>query len=140
MNQTTSPIAQSPPALRVFLVEDSPVVRHLIIDNLAQIPGIAWAGFSDAETDALDQLLAQSCDVLIVDIELKKGNGMSLLRKLSQVNVHARSLKIIFSNNVCDANRRAGRQYGVRHFLDKSCDLPQLRALLEQRGMQSMRT
>jgi DNA-binding NarL/FixJ family response regulator len=133
MNTTRSlPSKSSPPALRIFLVEDSAAVRNLIVENLAQIPGIAWAGFSDTESDALEQLLTQSCDVLIVDIELKQGNGMSLLRKLSQAHAHAQSLKVVFSNNICDAYRRSGQQYGVRHFLDKSYELPQLRVLLEQ--------
>lgn len=133
MNTTRSLLPKSSqPALRIFLVEDSAAVRNLIVENLAQIPGIVWAGFSDTESDALEQLLTQSCDVLIVDIELKQGNGMSLLRKLSQAHAHAQSLKVVFSNNVCDAYRRSGQQYGVRHFLDKSYELPQLCALLEQ--------
>jgi DNA-binding NarL/FixJ family response regulator len=70
--------------------------------------------------------------VLIVDIELKQGNSMSLLRKLSQAHAHAQNLKVVFSNNICDACRRSVQQYGVLHFLDKSYELPQLRALLEQ--------
>ncbi|MES2536094.1 MAG: response regulator [Pseudomonadota bacterium] len=118
------------PALRIFLVEDAAEVRRLIVECLDEIPGIIWAGFSDTESDALDQLLTLECDVMIVDIELKAGNGMSLLRKLAQSHAQSASVKIIFSNNVCDAYRRAGQQYGVQHFLDKSNELPQLRALL----------
>lgn len=119
-----------PSALRIFLVEDSAEVRRLIVESLEDIPGIVWVGFSDSESDALDQLLTLACDVLIVDIELKVGNGMSLLRKLAKANAQSDSVKIIFSNNVCDAYRRAGQQYGVQHFLDKSNELPQLQALL----------
>jgi DNA-binding NarL/FixJ family response regulator len=126
------------PALRVFLVEDSGAVRDLIVAELDSIPGIAWAGFSDSESDALEQLAGRPCDVLIVDIELRQGNGMSLLRKLARIESHAKNLKIIFSNNVCDAYRRAGAQYGVHHFFDKSFDLPKLRALLEGIGAASL--
>jgi DNA-binding NarL/FixJ family response regulator len=121
-------------ALRIFLVEDSGVVRDLIVAELADLPGISWAGFSDSENDALAQLQAQPCDVLIIDIELRQGNGMSLLRKLAREDGYTESLKIVFSNNVCDAYRRAGVQYGVQHFFDKSFDLPKLRALLERMG------
>ena len=125
-------------ALRVFLVEDSSAVRDLIVSELCAIPGIALAGCADSESDALQQLLGLHCDVLIVDIELKEGNGMSLLRKLRDADAHADDLKIIFSNNICDAYRRAGARYGVHHYFDKSFDLPQLRALLEPLGAGAM--
>jgi DNA-binding NarL/FixJ family response regulator len=122
----------SPTAIRVFLVEDSSAVRELIVQSLDE-PGIAWAGFSDSESDALEQLLEQHCDVLIVDIELRQGNGMSLLRKLAEQRCKAADMKIVFSNNICDAYRRAGAQYGVEHFLDKTHDMAQLCSLLQQR-------
>ena len=37
------------PAIRIFLVEDSPDVRDLLIENLQEIPGIDYAGFSETE-------------------------------------------------------------------------------------------
>lgn len=123
---------RSATAIRIFLVEDSSDVRELIVESLDQ-PDIAWAGFSDSEADALEQLRDQHCDVLIVDIELRQGNGISLLRKLFEKRCHAADLKIVFSNNICEDYRRVGEQYGVQHFLDKTFDMPQLRSLLQQR-------
>lgn len=128
------PLSCSASALRIFLVEDAPAVRAMIASELCSLPGIALAGCSDSENDALQQLLELPCDVLIIDIELKQGNGMSLLRKLRAANVHADALKIIFSNNICDAYRRAGERYGVRHFFDKSFDFPSLCTLLGALG------
>lgn len=133
MGETRCLLARpSIPMMRVFLVEDVQAMRDLIISQLADIPGLYWAGFSDSEEDALIQLQAQPCDVLIVDIELRQGNGMSMLRKLYQANTHAGDLKIVFSNNVCEAYRLAGRRYGVQHFFDKSFQLVELHALLEK--------
>jgi DNA-binding NarL/FixJ family response regulator len=93
--------------------------------------GITWSGFSDSENDAIEQLSHSENDILIIDIELKQGNGMNLLRRLMQSNMHTGCVKIIFSNNVCDAYRRAGKKYGVHYFFDKSFDLPELHALLK---------
>ena len=118
--------------LRVFLVEDVPAVRDLIVSSLADVGGITWSGFADSENDAIEQLKHSKNNILIVDIELKQGNGMSLLRRLMQTDTNAGSVKIIFSNNVCDAYRRAGAQYGVQYFFDKSFELPELQALLRQ--------
>lgn len=121
--------------LRVFLVEDSLDVRELIIENLSMIPGLTIAGVSESENDALDQLGSLKCDVLIVDIQLKKGNGISLLRQISEQSKVANNMfKIICSNNASEVFRRAGQQYGVRHFFDKTSEFPQLFALLKDLG------
>ncbi|MFC3111378.1 response regulator [Undibacterium arcticum] len=122
------------PPLRVFLVEDSADVRALLAEDLAQIPGLALTGFADTENDALQQLRRQAWDILILDIQLSQGNGIHLLRKLSEDDKLADKLKIIFSNHVGNAYRRISEQYGVRYFFDKSSDFLQLHCLLEQFG------
>jgi response regulator of citrate/malate metabolism len=120
--------------LRIFLVEDSAAVRNFIIENVADIDGIFLMGFSDTENGALEKLHGQMCDVLILDIELKQGNGMSLLRTLLKNDLQPDMLKIIFSNNVSDVYRRIGEQYGAHFFFDKASDFLQLRSLLEKLG------
>ncbi|SFB04617.1 Response regulator receiver domain-containing protein [Collimonas sp. OK607] len=136
MNHTTTPATASASVapLRIFLVEDSVAVRDLMIDTLKEIPGVIFAGFAEEEADALKKIDAESFDVLILDIELKQGNGMSLLRTLAESHKPLNSLKIIFSNNVSNAFRRAGEQYGVRFFFDKSSEFTKLRDLLAALG------
>lgn len=128
------PSTSNPPAsrrLRMFLVEDSPTVRELLIQNLTNIPGIELAGVAEAEDDALDQLSRASCDILILDIRLKQGNGMSLLRTLASRPIPGAGVKIVFTNNASDTYRRAGEQYGVGFFFDKSTDFLQLRSVVQ---------
>ncbi|MFC7286566.1 response regulator [Herminiimonas glaciei] len=117
--------------LRIFLVEDSLDVRELMIENLAMIPGVVVTGVSESEGDALNQLNASPCDVLIVDIQLKKGNGINLLRQISEKTKISNTLKIICSNNATEVFRRVGRQYGVNHFFDKTSEFPQLFELVK---------
>ena len=124
----------NPAAIRIFLVEDSPEVRDLLIENLEEIPGIDYAGFSETENDALNRLNQDNYDVLILDIQLKQGNGMSLLQSLSRASVQANALKIIFSNNVSNAYRQVGSKLGVEYFFDKSSEFLQLRQFLEHLG------
>ena len=123
--------------LRVFLVEDSPAVRDFIVENVSGIEGVLFAGCSDTEHDALQKLRGLACDVLILDIELKQGNGMSLLRSLFNNRVQPGILKIVFSNHVNGVYRRIGEQYGVHFFFDKTTEFLRLRALLEQLGAAS---
>jgi DNA-binding NarL/FixJ family response regulator len=128
----TLPNLMAARTLRLFLVEDSPAIRDLLVENLTNIPGIELAGVAEGEDDALNQLSRQGYDVLILDIGLKQGNGMSLLRTLAGLPEHGDRVKIIFSNNVSDTYRRAGEQYGVGFFFDKSSDFLQLRALVQK--------
>ena len=118
--------------MRVFLVEDSAAGRDLIVENLSDIPGLLFTGFADTEADALTGLNLDSYEVVIFDIELKRGNGISLLRSLTAAGLLRDSLKIIFINNVSTTYRRVGQQYGVQYFFDKSSELPELRALLQR--------
>lgn len=132
-NRTSTSHDETSP-LRVFIVEDSAAVRDFIAEILEEIHGVFLSGFSDTEEDALDHLRDHGCDVLILDIQLKQGNGMSLLRALAREGVQPDLLKIIFSNNVSGAYRRIGQQYGVQFFFDKASQFLELRSLLERLG------
>lgn len=118
--------------LRVFLVEDSLEIRDLMVENMAMIDGLTVAGMAESEDEALAQLQALSFDILIVDIQLKKGNGINLLRNIADDQKFSGTLKIICSNNASEVFRRVGRQYGVNHFYDKTSEFPQLFALLKE--------
>ncbi|CAN5371641.1 response regulator transcription factor [soil metagenome] len=122
-------------AVRIFLVEDSAAIRDLIIEDLATIPGICLIGFAETEDEALQQLGATKCDVLILDIQLRQGNGINLLRTLSADPVHRDSLKVVLSNHASPTYRRICEQYGVRFFFDKTSEFPQLHLLLGRLGV-----
>jgi len=119
--------------LRIFLVEDSADVRDLIVEGLGEIPGVELAGYSETEEDAVDHLAHENYDVLILDIQLRQGNGMHLLQTLARSGARRREeLKIVFSNHVSSAYRRVGQQYGVQFFFDKSSEFAKLRTLIER--------
>jgi response regulator of citrate/malate metabolism len=118
--------------LRVFLVEDSKDVRDFIITDVANIHGLQLIGFAETENDAIKQLGERECDVLILDIELKHGNGINLLRTITQYGLLPDMLKIIFSNNISGMYRRIGTQFGVQFFFDKTTEFMQLRDLLQK--------
>lgn len=125
--------------LRIFLVEDSQDVRELIVESLAEIDRVRLAGFAESEDEALRHLQQHSYDVLILDIQLKQGNGMSLLQSLARSNTRRQSeVKVVFSNHVSALYRRIGQQSGVAHFFDKSSELPLLCDLLEKLAREKM--
>ena len=126
------PSGASSPAfpLRVFVVEDFAPVRDLIVESLAEIPGLEFAGFAESEESALDWLSSHRCDVLILDLQLRQGNGLGVLKALTAVESAAKPVKIIYSNHVGANIRRLAAQFGASYFFDKTLDTRQLRNLL----------
>ena len=121
-----APAGQLP--LRVFLVEDFPPVRELIVENIEEIAGLELAGMAEGEQEALDWLSKNSCDVLILDLELRQGNGLGVLKALEPANG---IVKIVYSNHVSPNIRGLAERFGASHFFDKTLDTPKLRGLLE---------
>jgi DNA-binding NarL/FixJ family response regulator len=73
-----------PPPARVFLVDDEPIVRRGLRVLLSVKPGLAVCGEADTEHDALEGILALQPDLAIVDLSLRLGDGVALIKQLHQ--------------------------------------------------------
>ena len=69
--------------IRVFLVDDHPIVRHGFAQLLAAEPDIAVCGQAADARAALDAL-ASAPDVLVVDVSLGSTSGIDLIRELKE--------------------------------------------------------
>ena len=79
-------LQDNPPLpIRVFLVDDEPTVRRGLRLLLEVKPGLAVCGEADNEHDALEQMLAQRPDLAVVDLTLKHGEGLALIKQLRQL-------------------------------------------------------
>ena len=68
--------------LRVMLVEDHPLVRAAIANTLS-VSGIEVVAQAGNAEDALQILLTQRPDVILVDIDLPTMNGIQLVREIA---------------------------------------------------------
>ena len=116
--------------LRVFLVEDLPVVRNRVIESLGEIDAVQVAGFAEGEESALSWLRSNHCDVLILDLELQQGNGLGVLKALA--SAVSAPIKIVYTNHASPTIRRVAVHFGASFVLDKTLDTPKLRPLLEE--------
>lgn len=107
------------------------MVRNRVIESLQEIDGVEVAGFAEGEESALSWLHSHACDVLIVDLQLRQGNGLAILQSLASDDAGRKPLKIVYSNHVGANMRRLAAQFGATHFFDKTLDTPKLRLLLE---------
>ncbi|TXT46348.1 MAG: two-component system chemotaxis family response regulator CheB [Limisphaerales bacterium] len=70
--------------IRVLVVDDSALVRKLVTDALQRDPGIEVVGTACDPYVARDKLLELNPDVLTLDIEMPRLDGLSFLKILQQ--------------------------------------------------------
>ncbi len=68
--------------IRVLIVEDSIVFRELLVQNLSKDPAIEVVATAKDPFEARDAILAHKPDVMTLDVELPRMNGIEFLRKL----------------------------------------------------------
>ncbi len=68
--------------IRVLIVDDSAIVRKLLTEALAGEPDIEVVGAAPDPYIARDKILALSPDVVTLDIEMPRMDGLTFLRKL----------------------------------------------------------
>ncbi|MCY7389409.1 MAG: response regulator transcription factor [Burkholderiales bacterium] len=118
------------PVLRVYLVEDSPHVRDLLLDFL-NIPGeMQIVGDADTEAGAVAAILADPVDAVIVDLKLREGSGMAVIEKLRRADLNPQPKIIVFTNHPFPEIRKRAMQLGADYFFDKSADYDSMRTTL----------
>ncbi|MDE2120021.1 MAG: response regulator, partial [Betaproteobacteria bacterium] len=83
MNSPSAPATGS--RLRVFIVDDSAVVRQVLQAVLARDPGIEVVGVAPDPLFALQRMERDGWpDVLVLDVEMPRMDGITFLRKIMQ--------------------------------------------------------
>jgi DNA-binding NarL/FixJ family response regulator len=110
--------ANSP--VRVFIVEDSPLIRKRIMDNLHSIGGFIVVGFAESEDDAVAAITETEPDVVVTDIRLKEGNGIEVVRQVRQASLASPPKIYVLSNYASPEYRHECELVGADAFFDKS--------------------
>ena len=114
--------------MRIFLVEDSALLRGRLEAMLAAIPGIRTVGHASGAKDAISGILAARPDAVVLDIHLAEGNGFDVLRGL-RAAAFAPAIYVL-TNYPLDGYRQTAERLGARGFFDKSNEIDQLRDAL----------
>ena len=121
--------------LTVYIVEDSFPVRERLIEAVADVPNARVVGQADAITEALEGVQQVQPRVLIVDVQLRRGSGIRLLKKLRATGTALPELVIVVTNYPTDDYRKASQDCGANHFFDKASEFDKVRDVLLQHGM-----
>lgn len=112
--------------LNIYIVEDSPVIREDLIATLEELVPVCVIGTAEDEASALSWLSepGRRVDLVIVDIFLKAGSGLGVLRAARALSRHFRL--VVLSNYATPDIRRSCLALGADRVFDKSTEIDAL--------------
>ena len=112
-------------SLPTVLVEDSLTIRESLIPALAELAGVEVIAIAERASDGIAALQEHSDTwrLAVVDIFLKEGNGLEVLRAVRRRGVHQHVL--VLSNYATPDIRRRALAAGADAVFDKSTELDQ---------------
>jgi two-component system response regulator DevR len=119
-------------ALRVFLVEDSEMVRTRLERMLDAIPGVRTVGHAGGALEAIRSIHAAHPDVVLLDLSLAQGSGFDVLGGLRDL---APAPEIyVLSSFAGGPYRDLALRLGADDCFDKTSDFERVRDLVAQRA------
>ena len=112
--------------IKTYIVEDNPVIRESLIVTLEELAPVKVVGTSVDEFTAVQWLTQPSnhADLVIVDIFLKAGSGLGVLRAMS--GLAQRQRLVVLSNYATADIRRKCLELGADRVFDKSNEIDAL--------------
>jgi DNA-binding NarL/FixJ family response regulator len=124
MNSSADLTATSP--LRVFLVEDSAVIRERLAETISSLENVEVVGHAETEAVAISALQAEPCDVVVLDLQLREGHGFNVLKALRSKRNPRRIVVLILTNHATPQYRARSIALGADYFFDKSREYDRL--------------
>lgn len=114
--------------LRVVIVEDSERILTHLAEELSAIDNLCIAGTAATEAEAVKLLGRRHWDLAILDLQLKDGNGLRVLKAVREQLADAGTIAV-FTNYAFPQYRKRSLELGADYFFDKSRELPRLVSL-----------
>ena len=123
MTENPSPMHR----LKTYIVEDSPLIRENLIATLEELGPLQVVGTAEDEAGAVAWIehSGSEVDLVIVDIFLKSGSGLGVLRAAQGLPDRDCKL-VVLSNYATQDMRRKCLALGADKVFDKSHDIDAL--------------
>jgi DNA-binding NarL/FixJ family response regulator len=115
-----------PPLIKVFVVEDSPVIRVALSQRLEDDRRFTVVGYAATADEAIAGLEKGLPDVVIIDLHLKQGTGYDVLTYLLRIRAPTDLKAIVMTNYASGAHRRRALELGASDFFDKSMQFEEM--------------
>ncbi len=112
--------------LKVYLVEDSAVIRASLIAALEELAPVVVSATAEDEQSAVLWMADAShqCDLAIIDIQLRAGSGLGVISASQKLPM--RPKMVVLSNYATTDMRHTCLALGANRVFDKSNDIDAL--------------
>ena len=116
--------------MKVFIADDSEILRKHLTNLLTEIPGVEIVGYGEDTESAISGIDAQKPDVVILDIRMPGAGGIYVLKTVRQ---NCPDLRIIvFTDYPYPQYRKKCLEEGTDYFFDKSSESEKLIELVRK--------
>jgi DNA-binding NarL/FixJ family response regulator len=116
----------------IFVVEDSLLVRERLLEMLDSLPDAQVVGVATRADEAIQDILADHPDIVLLDVRLEQGSGFDVLRAVHEmapeVDVY------MLSSFASDPYRQLALRLGARDCFDKTTEFGRVRETLAARA------
>jgi DNA-binding NarL/FixJ family response regulator len=122
----------APAMIRVYLVEDSDILRDRVIESITEPGRIEVVGYTDSEAQAIREIRDFRPDVAIIDIQLRQGNGINVLQQIPRLGLPSLPKRIVLTNYALPEYLSKCVELGADFFFDKSTEFHRIHDVLQQ--------
>ena len=116
--------------IKVFIVDDSAVVRKIFSEELSKYPDMEVVGVAPDPYVARDKIVHLKPDVVTLDIEMPRMDGFDLLRNIRADKRLGNLPVIMITSRTADKHRNYAIEIGATEYLGKPYDEDQLLDLI----------
>ena len=114
--------------LRVVIIEDSNRILDHLTEELSELDNVRIAGTAATQAEALRLLGQGNWDLAILDLQLKEGNGLHVLKAVREQLQDSGTIAV-FTNYAFPQYRKRSLELGADYFFDKARELGRVVAL-----------
>ena len=116
--------------MKVFIADDSAVVRERLIEMISELPGIEIIGQAQNGSQATNAIMKLKPDVVILDIRMPCGSGINVLKDIKKKPDVP--VVIILTSYPYSQYQKRCMDAGADFFFNKSTEFDRVTEVLEQ--------
>ena len=116
--------------MKVFIADDSAVMRERLIEMLSELPEIEIISQAEDGLQATNIITKLNPDVVILDIRMPRGNGIDVLQNIKKNNPAL--IVIMLTNYPYPQYRKKCMKAGADYFFDKATEFEKVTEVLKK--------
>jgi two-component system chemotaxis response regulator CheY len=119
------------PQLHCLVVEDSPMMRQLLVFALSRVKQLKVTEADDG-VDGLRKLAAGKFDIILTDINMPIMDGLKLVKRVRTDAVHKDVPIVVITTESAEEDRQRALSLGANAYITKPIQAPQVIAKVKE--------